>query len=777
MFNKIRHIPHLELYIGVLIVLLISGNTLCLAKQVGLNNNNSLGSEYNSKSEKPLPNVFDSLGTLSFPSLVISNVEVEINVDYMKSSKEEEIRTIKISFDYQIWQPDDPVGGWEPIIIVHISEFTFGSVPSTPSWIPSIDKYDFPCFIGPPYKWTSDENWDKKYPGTFGSAVVEGDVKLEWVLPPDVTAYTGVYFAFDPYCSSTADTLEELKEGTLDFHLFEKIKIENSLVIKPGMIDFGGVHAEAMSVPILLAESRLGSYWWLDVSDLHISNILLAWRISTNVDWLKVSPSIGNVSVGRALVVATADSNGLLNSHLDGEIVVCSNLGIVTIPVKMTAYSNGHYENETRKTVTFQAVGNTSVSSIRHYREGSTNLTLSGDFKISAGLSFPLEILVIHNLVQENPSAKPQFELKIGASGTYGGRAWLNLFGRISGYLQSFYGNFSFGYGISQVDIYNWLSKSDTGWSIDFNRLMVFETGLGESSLVEVVTEPIVIYKEGFDFGGITVSASFSFSLDFDSSLSGDLFVSGSVENPVTLPFTYSDRDELTYNLPLSQESQSTGDYLLNISSDNLEYKIENVNFYLTGLTLVADLYLFERGTLGSSSFTLESGLLQSPTPIIRGEYGPLSSNFSISRSIEELDFTKPTAILRASKTTLETGELGYFHGYKSTDNREIVVYYWDFGDGTKETTYGGDANIQHIYEKSGTYIVTLRVADKAGNYNEDTMIITVEEPNWLLKMIPELLSNPWFIIFLFFGIPGIIIYLFIGVRALKRRRRENIRA
>lgn len=51
-----------------------------------------------------------------------------------------------------------------------------------------------------------------------------------------------------------------------------------------------------------------------------------------------------------------------------------------------------------------------------------------------------------------------------------------------------------------------------------------------------------------------------------------------------------------------------------------------------------------------------------------------------------------------------------------------IASYVWNFGDGTN----GTDMKVTHIYEKPGTYIVTLTVKDVAGSIDTDTITVTV---------------------------------------------------
>ncbi|MCG2620554.1 PKD domain-containing protein [Arthrobacter sp. I2-34] len=67
------------------------------------------------------------------------------------------------------------------------------------------------------------------------------------------------------------------------------------------------------------------------------------------------------------------------------------------------------------------------------------------------------------------------------------------------------------------------------------------------------------------------------------------------------------------------------------------------------------------------------------------------------------------------------------FDGRGSTDaDGRIATYAWDFGDGTT----GEGTGIQHLYEKAGTYTVTLTVTDDRGASATKTSEVTTVRPN-----------------------------------------------
>ena len=102
------------------------------------------------------------------------------------------------------------------------------------------------------------------------------------------------------------------------------------------------------------------------------------------------------------------------------------------------------------------------------------------------------------------------------------------------------------------------------------------------------------------------------------------------------------------------------------------------------------------------------------------------------------IDFEPPSAVITATPGT--TGIAPFtvvFDGSKSTDNRGIESYTWDFGDGTSGT---GVMPAAHTYS-SGTYVVKLTVKDFFDNQGYTTEIITVEQAGSLdvkIKTTPD---------------------------------------
>jgi PKD repeat protein len=86
-------------------------------------------------------------------------------------------------------------------------------------------------------------------------------------------------------------------------------------------------------------------------------------------------------------------------------------------------------------------------------------------------------------------------------------------------------------------------------------------------------------------------------------------------------------------------------------------------------------------------------------------------------------DETPPVADAGANRT-VEAGTPIAFDGSNATDNVGVVSTEWTFGDDATTT----NVTAEHTYSAPGTYTVSLRTADAAGNVDTDTATITVKD-------------------------------------------------
>jgi hypothetical protein len=92
------------------------------------------------------------------------------------------------------------------------------------------------------------------------------------------------------------------------------------------------------------------------------------------------------------------------------------------------------------------------------------------------------------------------------------------------------------------------------------------------------------------------------------------------------------------------------------------------------------------------------------------------------------LDRHGPSLAVNASKTVVQTGEQVALSAdaSDSVSGMDPSTLSWDFGDG-KAPTAGGSVN--RSFDQPGTYVVTFRAKDKAGNESSAQKSITVEAP------------------------------------------------
>lgn len=93
--------------------------------------------------------------------------------------------------------------------------------------------------------------------------------------------------------------------------------------------------------------------------------------------------------------------------------------------------------------------------------------------------------------------------------------------------------------------------------------------------------------------------------------------------------------------------------------------------------------------------------------------------------SVEVLADTVPPIANAGSDRDIFPGEVVYFDGQGSTDNRWIASYLWTFTEAGNPVVLNG-STAYYRFDNPGTFIVTLTVSDAAGNNDTDTMSVNV---------------------------------------------------
>ncbi|WP_405381828.1 PKD domain-containing protein [Maribacter sp. LLG6340-A2] len=101
-----------------------------------------------------------------------------------------------------------------------------------------------------------------------------------------------------------------------------------------------------------------------------------------------------------------------------------------------------------------------------------------------------------------------------------------------------------------------------------------------------------------------------------------------------------------------------------------------------------------------------------------------LSDEMSVTISVNDANNQAPVAIISTNMTEGEAPLTIDFNGTDSTDDSEITIYAWDFGNG--DTVQ--NANPQYTFALPGTYNVLLTVTDNEGLTNTASTTIVVNE-------------------------------------------------
>ena len=135
----------------------------------------------------------------------------------------------------------------------------------------------------------------------------------------------------------------------------------------------------------------------------------------------------------------------------------------------------------------------------------------------------------------------------------------------------------------------------------------------------------------------------------------------------------------------------------------------------------------FDNATMKSFTVTADDGTLDIDFSQDGGGAYPLIYGIEIIQQGDGGN-VPPTASFSASTTSADTGQPVTFDAAGSTDSDgQIASYEWDFdGDGTFEESTT-TAQIQHTFDSSGDYDVTLKVTDDDGATDAATQTVTVD--------------------------------------------------
>lgn len=89
------------------------------------------------------------------------------------------------------------------------------------------------------------------------------------------------------------------------------------------------------------------------------------------------------------------------------------------------------------------------------------------------------------------------------------------------------------------------------------------------------------------------------------------------------------------------------------------------------------------------------------------------------------VDGSGPSGEITVDNSTVEEGQSVQFSAFGFTDEGVIIDYEWNFSDGSD---IAREMNVTHTFELKGSYEVELNITDIVGNWNVETVNITVED-------------------------------------------------
>jgi PGF-CTERM protein len=113
-------------------------------------------------------------------------------------------------------------------------------------------------------------------------------------------------------------------------------------------------------------------------------------------------------------------------------------------------------------------------------------------------------------------------------------------------------------------------------------------------------------------------------------------------------------------------------------------------------------------------------------------DYAGHSTTETMRVEVKELDTEDPEANAETTPQEVEVGAPLTLDGSESDDTRGIAAYQWDYtGDGSYEESTTNDTLMlpSEPYGSAGTYNLTLRVVDANGNTDNETVPVTVLQP------------------------------------------------
>lgn len=279
----------------------------------------------------------------------------------------------------------------------------------------------------------------------------------------------------------------------------------------------------------------------------------------------------------------------------------------------------------------------------------------------------------------------------------------------------------------------------------------------GENIRIARVNQPITFdCSDSYDVDGDITDVFWWFG-DYDTSIS-----SGSFSEFKTVSYTYIDVDTFTvYLFVLDNDFLSSSTTIKVIvrgyptakitSSKNIINADKTIVIgYSEKLELKADAS-YPNGSIVEYIWDFGDGaIIKSTSPVVEYIYGSITSSYTVLLTAIGDDYlisTDSVKVIVSARpiidviipTDCKAGEQIVFDASSSLDiDGSIVSYVWSFGDGTSAT----GKTVTHIYNKEGSYKVTLVITDNVGLTSSKEFVINVSKRATLQEEISYLDSS-----------------------------------
>jgi PKD repeat protein len=148
--------------------------------------------------------------------------------------------------------------------------------------------------------------------------------------------------------------------------------------------------------------------------------------------------------------------------------------------------------------------------------------------------------------------------------------------------------------------------------------------------------------------------------------------------------------------------------------------------------------------------------------------------NSSLSNIIITVKNRYPSAIIKVDTSVIAGDTVKLSAADSSDDDGMIVSYIWSFGDGSNDVSTN-DTQVNHSWNKPGTYTIELTVQDDRGGTSESSVVITVKDEDSGDSGPLGMSTEEFNTVMLFVVITIIIVVVLIIVVVVILKTRESI--